>query len=1078
MSVSRAPHKLLSCSPPPAPPRAAREGRRAAASAGRGAVRAAAVGAAIEMLEERQLFVTLNAGDQFIYSVFQGTGPGVSQIEINVGPGVVAEIVGARGTQIGDMSGLLNGTPVNGGGQNDLYAIYVAQSTSHSWITVTARRLREPAQAPFQGAVGNLAITNTEGESGTVEQPITIAPGADTGRAYLGGRIGVRPGDAAQAAPFRPITTAPVTPIGVIPGDANIQAGFYVADGNDFGTFIFDGTVTGRVDVGGSMNTFYAGWVLTGDATGEVGVRRTATVSVPDNFNVDGDLRNLVSVDSIGTEDYSGIANDDPRYLSGFDLQVGGQLGQVVTRDAFAGKIDVVNDPAVVGINRAYNELEYVVVPRPAGPGQSFLRDLITADDLTDPIRNDTFQTPQILGSFEREVPGLGRQFVAEVNGLLQSTPPLTDQADYYGVALMAGQKVVVDLSSAPFDFDGDGIIDTGIDTDGDGVIDSGGSDLDGDGVIEADENSAFGLNIGIFDPDGRLIASDYSNSLTQLIDVPIGFTADRPGLYRIAVATINNVDFLGPGINNLTVPYNILVRGVGELGMGGLAATNRAAAMTELTFDPTPIPTPTPTPTPIPTFLPDPGWRIRRGDLGAIEAGGAMHSLISPTLGDRTVAVDTGDLRSINAATIGTLGGNVFDVVGIEVPVGSIGVLSTPRNRLGEPDLTTGSISIQTTADELGAPIAIGRNIQLISAGGNFFGDLRVNGGIGVIRAGQIATTNDFTQLFVDFDRTGRDGIIDLIESQTDLGSLTGGGIAIDTGVGGNVRYIQANGELYLDTFFGGGSLSPNQYAAGEEAVVVDDSGSRIRLIPTGGAAGTSGPNMSVTTYPIRSGGSVLIDVTSDGNLEVEGIGAGSAEVSRMEIRGTGRRVISESDLDVPPPPDVSAERGDLEDDELQLEPSSATATSLEALITGGIVVDVLDVVVTRPAGGRGGGGNPTTKRNETPRERDNVLAASIGALWAGRPHRQPHKHTGAPPVRGRALTFTDNLTPSPRGPRQSDSSRRRRGERRRRHVPVPSADDRHPGGRRQHPDDHLGHGHRQRDGARQHRVGPQRRP
>ena len=57
-------------------------------------------------------------------------------------------------------------------------------------------------------------------------------------------------------------------------------------------------------------------------------------------------------------------------------------------------------------------------------------------------------------------------------------------------------------------------------------------------------------------------------------------------------------------------------------------------------------------------------------------------------------------------------------------------------------------------------------------------------------------------------------------------------------------------------------------------------------------------GPEMTVTTYPIRSGGAVIVDVTSTGGLAIEGLGGANAEVSRAEIRGEGLRVLNRAVL------------------------------------------------------------------------------------------------------------------------------------------------------------------------------------
>jgi hypothetical protein len=61
----------------------------------------------------------------------------------------------------------------------------------------------------------------------------------------------------------------------------------------------------------------------------------------PRNFNIDGDLRDLVVSGSVGTDNAGNSgAGDDPTYLTRFQMRVGGHLGQVHVADAFYGTVD------------------------------------------------------------------------------------------------------------------------------------------------------------------------------------------------------------------------------------------------------------------------------------------------------------------------------------------------------------------------------------------------------------------------------------------------------------------------------------------------------------------------------------------------------------------------------------------------------------------------------------------------------------------------------------------------------------------------------------------------------------------
>ena len=108
---------------------------------------------------------------------------------------------------------------------------------------------------------------------------------------------------------------------------------------------MFGGIVMGSVNIQGSIPLFYAGWLLTGQTVGRGGT------GTPVNFNVDGDIQNLVTIGSIGTNTDSGLADlGAPNYTTGFNMHVGGRVGMVKTLDSFVGSIDVGNDPNAPGL--------------------------------------------------------------------------------------------------------------------------------------------------------------------------------------------------------------------------------------------------------------------------------------------------------------------------------------------------------------------------------------------------------------------------------------------------------------------------------------------------------------------------------------------------------------------------------------------------------------------------------------------------------------------------------------------------------------------------------------------------------
>ena len=108
----------------------------------------------------------------------------------------------------------------------------------------------------------------------------------------------------------------------------------------NFGTFLFDGTVSGRVFVSGSMDKFYAGWLITGDSS--AGQDPSAfNLNFADNFHVNGDIHHVLSLASIGTDGTQVTARGLPNYFTSTQIVVGGKLGDVVTDDEMAAHVVV-----------------------------------------------------------------------------------------------------------------------------------------------------------------------------------------------------------------------------------------------------------------------------------------------------------------------------------------------------------------------------------------------------------------------------------------------------------------------------------------------------------------------------------------------------------------------------------------------------------------------------------------------------------------------------------------------------------------------------------------------------------------
>src|SRR6185436_9728857 len=293
----------------------------------------AAASVCMEGLENRQMLTTLQGGDVFIYkdakeNLFRITVQGNTRAEF-----VAAAVDDQNNVTLGD---LLPRDVTDGA---DLFAIYVEQADWDSVISIEEVTIDSNngrvTPTPFNG---NITLNTLNLRDGQIR---SMATNGGTGNGYLGART-VQVGNNNNN-DDRPILSIPLsTGIGVMPApdDGFLSAGLVVADDQDLGKFLFDGTITGNVDVHGSMSLFYSGNILTGDAFG------APTCVLPGdtpeiNFNVDGDLRNLVISGSIGTDNTGSFgAGDDPLYLTGLHMRVGGHLGQVDVTDAFAGTLE------------------------------------------------------------------------------------------------------------------------------------------------------------------------------------------------------------------------------------------------------------------------------------------------------------------------------------------------------------------------------------------------------------------------------------------------------------------------------------------------------------------------------------------------------------------------------------------------------------------------------------------------------------------------------------------------------------------------------------------------------------------
>jgi hypothetical protein len=374
-------------------------------------------------------------------------------------------------------------------------------------------------------------------------------------------------------------------------------------------------------------------------------------------------------------------------------MQVGGTVGQVKTREAFYGRMEVNHLDNAPFIGRNQLEVEYHDNGAADDSANLFERfNLGGSGALNDPTAgtnivtfNDSFETAEYLGTIRSSQ--LGRSEVIRLQGTLQKTEDLVDPADYYAVGLMAGQTYTVRVRQNTFG----------------GII--GG---DTDEITEELAQPGFSLALGVFDPDGRLIATDYNNAKpAETRQQFFTFTADRPGIYRFAVATVGDAPTFsgeGPIISTVELPYTLTAVGVGDVALGGVVARGTIYDLPEL------------------SNASGGNFDVFRGDLGAIKSYASILSEFTTTFAN----VELGNLRAMDAVDIGAL---FINDPQIDVPEGSVGLIRATGAAL---------VLNYNTSD---TP-AIGGDYQLVDgATATVAVNLRANRAIGTIRAADMAT-------------------------------------------------------------------------------------------------------------------------------------------------------------------------------------------------------------------------------------------------------------------------------------------------------------------------------------------------
>jgi hypothetical protein len=275
---------------------------------------------------------------------------------------------------------------------------------------------------------------------------------------------------------------------------------------------------------------------------------------------------------------------------------------------------------------------------------------------------------------------------------------------------------------------------------------------------------------------------------------------------------------------------------------------------------------------------------------------------------------------------------------------------------------------------------------------------NLLANRAIGTILALEVNPIADESPgaWVVNVDGLGEDGRIDLIDVQNNIGNIDGGGPALATGPGGNVRYMRAGGEIVRDRFFGLGQGSTTTYAPGERVSLTDDNGTSFTMNPiplvraidpvTGfPVPGFDQPGfLTVTAYPVRDGaGSVIARVTANTNTGGGGPpGRGVEIVTGTRGRGGsvefGEIIVRSVGTDLVFNPFTRAFTPEVTTNP----PNNAEGQNSDVLLRGPSLIDVWSVEVRDPASNAFTG--LTRIVNDTAGEIVNVQAAHIGGISA----------------------------------------------------------------------------------------------
>lgn len=978
-------------------------------------------------------FIIASVGDELLRIQLNGTNVvGVLNSGSSVDPDEPENADNKRGAAIGDLSynsrlvdnffqvgkrGVLLGTDVETDEllgidvrqrftATDVFQVVSAEATADTSLAMTVvtpdpntnlpfvTRLIRGISSPYAASAGSVATLM--GDPGQ-DLPVIMGLGGGTGGVYIGARSKDINDQLVLPTLTYDLEADPDSYVGTLPGvklPKTITSGIYI-NGSINDVFIA-GTIVGRVSIQGSVDTFYAGNILTGD------LWQGTNSNTVDNFFVGGDLRNLVVQGGIGK-----LAGSPNAFEPRTDFAIGGRVHQIKAAGEIRGAIDVVGKTNNLSYRGVVTELETVVRATGNNVANAFNSFQIANQTST---RNDGFDQPQIIGSIASDNKGRGGSYT--VLGSVNNGAPVGDNVDTYGLPLLAGEGAIITLSM-PL------INDVHLE-----VVDASGR------VYYTNQSNQN------FTREDRLLLSD--DGLT--FNLAVNVTAKTPGLWRVRVVATNpdllqdryrlyQLSFtqigaigLGGVMSNASVVLSNATTGIkvrnGDLG--GIFAGNELYGANAFSL----------------TSGRDSSFLnpiiTQNGNIRAIEAGSISH-LENGVLSGYPFIVSSGKIGMIHAddrlyindaafaVNLGTNGlpsqniinGGDIQVVeaggnfsGVLATKGSIGVIragSIDANTLGITRASYFLIDADAKgADELGLIDSLGdignfdeggpslragnsSNIRYMRAGGQIYRDRFFGFGSTIVETATNAsiTVNDDTGAEVSVKPITR---LNTVLGSTGTDTTTGGG-GTDTTPGGS-----SNG---LPDPFGGNGGSrfptyPNPFGSGGTGGVgglPDPFGGDIPVITDPDDPDAGVPDDSVVegdlrleTYPVRSGGFIITSVQSSTGVSIatnrQG-GGGLADISNITTGDRGTPITLDEDNNLVAVP-------------TEIDPTQPLAQQLadanrflDVILVGNSRVNVLQI-----AGSGTGTAQYTRVDNYTDGEIINLNAASTGILtgeWLG---------------------------------------------------------------------------------------------